>query len=70
MDDLIAQLKSKLEISDDEARAAIRLVVEFMEIRLPTSIAKELRSILEDPSRENRDRILNEKLSKLDPKGS
>jgi hypothetical protein len=66
MDDLILQLTTKLGMNDAEARAAIKLVVEFVEIRLPTPMAKQMREILEDPSPENRNRFLNEKLSKLD----
>jgi hypothetical protein len=46
MNELIEQLKSRVGLDDDKARAAAQTAVEFLKQRLPSSMSSQLDSFL------------------------
>ena len=47
MDQLIEQITQRTGISDDQARAAVGMVLEFVKSRLPAPLAAQLSGLLD-----------------------
>jgi phosphomannomutase len=47
MDELIRKLVERIEMTEDQARAAAATVVEYLQEHLPEAVARELTEVLE-----------------------
>jgi len=47
MDELIRKLVERIEVTEEQARAAAATVVEYLEEHLPESVARELVEVVE-----------------------